>query len=140
MALLGFPPGDAKALIYDRISNGRTPAETMDFVMDSVQHNTHKSGALLGAQGIFVVVCTYALDHGWPRPVALAALFLLIAGSLLIISTLKSTGVAFQAEPEVFNMRVIDLLLSRVVRYNIALYMTFGSLILLAAGAVTLIG
>jgi hypothetical protein len=60
--------------IYIAMVGARTPEDTVDFLRTSASHNTEKSGALLGAQGIFVVVDIFAVDHGWPRAAILASL------------------------------------------------------------------
>lgn len=135
-----FPFGAAaKEALYETISAGRTSESTFGFVMEGVQHHTHKSGALLGAQGIFVVVSTYAMDHGWPKGAALAAILLLLGGSLLIMTTLISNGAVFSGDPSTYGRKALFVLLGRIVRFNIALYLTFVSVILLAIGAGSLI-
>ncbi len=137
--VLRLPVGKRyRALLLKNVSEGRTAKETLAFILEVVQHHTHKSGALLGAQGIFVVVGTYALDHGWPKAVALSAILLLLAGSLLIMSTLISTGKTFHVDPALQTRYALDLLAGRILRFNVALYLTFASIILLAAGALRL--
>ena len=66
--ILGVPLShEDRDAVYATMVGGRTPEGTFDFLRSSASHNTEKSGALLGAQGIFVVVNIFALDHGWPR-------------------------------------------------------------------------
>ena len=138
--VLGVPlTKNAKRAMHENISSGRSPEQILDFLFEAVQLNTHKAGALLGAQGIFVIVSTYALDHGWPKSAAIAAILLLLAGSLLILTVLKSTSNALMADPEEQGWLVLNLLNTRTVRYNIALYLTFVSIFLLAAGTFTVL-
>ena len=40
---------------------------------ENLSHITQKSGALLAAQAIFLVVVTYGMDHGWTRLAALVS-------------------------------------------------------------------
>jgi hypothetical protein len=103
-----------------------------------VQHNTEKAGALLAAQGIFTVADTFALDHGWPKVPILISMASLIAGAFLAMSILRSTMRMYRHGPGradpvplIFNM-----LLSRMVRFNSALYLTFLSILLLGIAAI----
>ena len=137
--VLRLPLGKSyRAQQFQRMAEGRRPEETLAFIMETVQHHTHKSGALLGAQGIFVVVATYALDHGWSTGVALPAMLLLLIGSLLVMSTLISTGRISHGDHTTQARSAFDLLAGRVVRYNIALYSSFASILLLSTGALLL--
>ncbi len=139
--LLGLAVGDTDDVdMYARIIGNRTPEQALGFVLEAVQHHTHKSGALLGAQGIFVVVAIYALDHGWPRTAVLVAMLLLLVSSLLIMTTLLSTGSAFAKDPSEVGRHAFALLGGRIARYNIALYLTFASVILLAIGTFSVVG
>jgi len=103
-----------------------------------VQHNTEKAGALLAAQGIFTVADTFALDHGWPRVPILISLVSLIAGTFLAISILRSTMRMYRHDAERADpVRLIfKMLLSRMIRFNLALYLTFFSILLLGGAAV----
>ncbi len=49
------------------MTDGRGKQDALDFMRAGASHNTEKSVALLGAQAIFVVVDTFALEHGWAR-------------------------------------------------------------------------
>jgi hypothetical protein len=130
-----FRAGDIEK-VYVTMVGGRTPEDTFDFLRASASHNTEKSGALLGAQGIFVVVDIFAIDHGWPRGAILASLLLLLAGSLVVMTNLRSTLGAYGRGGQIIAARsVFNMVLSRTVRFNIALYLTFVSILLLAAAA-----
>ncbi len=139
--VLGGPMAEsARRDLYEGFARTRSHEQILDFLFEGVQLNTHKSGALLGAQGIFVIVSTYAMDHGWPKSAAIAAILLLMAGSLLVLTALRSTSNALTSDPAERSWLVLNLLMSRSIRYNIALYLTFVSIFLLAAGTFALIG
>jgi hypothetical protein len=106
-----------------------------------VQHNTEKAGALLAAQGIFTVADTFALDHGWPQIPILISLVSLVAGTFLAMSILRSTMRMYRHEDERADpVRLIyRMLLSRMIRFNIALYLTFLSILLLGAAAISIV-
>jgi hypothetical protein len=121
---------------YITMVGARTPEDTLDFLRTSASHNTEKSGALLGAQGIFVVVDIFAIDHGWPRSAILASLLLLLVGSLVVMTNLRSTLGAYGHAERTNAMRgIFNMILSRTVRFNIALYLTFLSILSLAVAA-----
>lgn len=121
---------------YIMMVGARTPEDTFDFLRASASHNTEKSGALLGAQGIFVVVDIFAIDHGWPRDVILASLLLLLAGSLVVMTNLRGTlGAYGRAERTASARAIFNMILSRTVRFNIALYLTFVSILLLVVAS-----
>jgi hypothetical protein len=103
----------------------------------AVQHITEKAGALLAAQGIFAVADTFALDHGWPRWPLLASLASLIAGTFIVLSILRSTMRMYRhAEGKADPVRLIFAMMeSRMVRFNVALYLTFLSILLLGIAA-----
>lgn len=127
--------------VYVTMIGARSPESTFDFLRSSASHNTEKSGALLGAQGIFVVVDIFALDHGWPRSAILICLLLLLAGSLIVMTNLRSTLGAYGRsligrDP---GRSIFIMILSRTIRFNIALYLTFLSISLLGLAALRLV-
>jgi hypothetical protein len=131
-------PLDAKDIdkVYIAMVGARTPEDTFDFLRASASHNTEKSGALLGAQGIFVVVDIFAIDHGWQRATVLPSLLLLLAGSLVVMTNLRSTLGAYGRAERIDSARgIFNMILSRTVRFNVALYLTFLSISLLAIAA-----
>ena len=99
--------------------------------------NTSKASGLLGAQGLFLVAGTFALDHGWSRMPVLASLLILLAGAMLIMSTLRSTVTMYGRPPDTaFPVEVVyRLIVARIIRFNIALFLTFVSVVLLAIAA-----
>jgi len=106
-------------------------------------HITQKSGALLAAQAIFIVVDTYGLDHGWPRIAVLVSVVSLILSALILMINLRTVymeaadGTADPAEMErAALMQIGRLAGTRGARFNIALYLTFLSVILMGFGAV----
>jgi len=71
--MLGAPlTATAREETFAGVVANRTPEAAMDFLRWGAGHNTEKSGALLGAQAIFVVVDTFVLDRGWPKSIVLA--------------------------------------------------------------------
>lgn len=141
---LGVPMTAAERdVVFARMKQERSPEEALDFFRDGAQHNTHKSGALLGAQGIYVVVYTFALEHGWPRWPVFAAIIATLLGSLLVMSNLRGTLAPYlrarPAAPEDPIRRTYELVLSRSIRFNLALYLTFLSVVLLIAAALSFI-
>jgi hypothetical protein len=88
---------------------------------------------------MFAVACTYGIDHGWPQVLAVPAILLLLTGALLAISMLRSTAAPFMRGEGNVARATFDLLISRMIRFNLALYMTFLSILLLAAAAVSFI-
>lgn len=135
--IFGVPFGAAdRAAVLAELVGSRSKEDAISFFRDGAQHNTAKSGALLGAQGIFVVVDIFALDHGWPKGLVLAAVLLMLAGSLLVMSNLRGTLAPYRKIPRHDPLRsVFELVLWRSFRFNLALYLTFLSILLLAAAA-----
>jgi hypothetical protein len=142
--IFGVPFGaEDRASTLAEMTGNRSKENAIEFFRDGASHNTAKSGALLGAQGIFVVVDIFAIDHGWPRNLILASLLLMLAGSLLVMTNLRGTLRPYRgkaSEPQIDPVRaVFNLVLRRSLRFNVALYLTFLSIIVLALAAVTFI-
>jgi hypothetical protein len=109
---------------------------------DNISHVTQKSGALLSAQAIFLVVDTYGGEHGWPRQAVIVSIVTIVLAALLIMINLRTVylgvieGIDDPAELERAElMQMGRLSSSRGMRFNIALYLTFLSVILLGFGA-----
>ncbi len=140
--IIGFVFGipatpEERATALRNVVGDLDPMAGVDRLRDAVQHNTEKAGALLAAQGIFAVADTFALDHGWPQLPVLLSLGCMITGSFLAMSILRSTMRMYRHKaqhrdpvPVIFNM-----LLSRMIRFNSALYLTFASIVLLGIAA-----
>ena len=136
--VFGVPPSRAaRDRAYTSIVGELDDMRAFERILGGMQHNTDKAGALLAAQGIFAVACTYGIDHGWPRVLAVPAILLLLLGALLAMSMLRSTAAPFTQETGNVSRKAFDLLVSRMIRFNLALYMTFLSIILLGAAAVS---
>jgi len=138
--IFGVPFGAAdRASVFDQMMGSRARESAMELFRDGAQHNTHKSGALLGAQGIFVVVDIFAIDHGWPKTLILASMLLMFLAALLVMTNLRGTlshfrHVAGEAHhDEVRSM--FELVRRRSARFNLALYLTFLSIVLLLVAA-----
>lgn len=114
-------------------------------ISENLTHITGKSGALLQAQGIFFVVATYVLEQGWPRYLALTSMLLLVLSALMALTNLRTVfigrkaGLEDNAQAELEIVVATALLASRRgALFNIALYLTFLSILLLGIGAVML--
>jgi hypothetical protein len=140
--LLGVPLSRRERdALFITMLDGRTGAAAVDFVRADVMHNTEKSGALLAAQAIFVVVDIFALEHGWTRSIIAASAFLLLVCSLLAMSNLRPTLRMYSPEEGAYPVRgVFNVLLSRTIRFNVTLYLTFLSIALLILAAAVAIG
>ncbi len=137
-AAFGVPPSrTARDRAYASIVGDLDDMRAFERILGGMQHNTEKAGALLAAQGIFAVACTYGIDHGWPILLAVPAILLLLLGSLLAMSMLRSTAAPFTHETRNIARVAFDLLVSRMIRFNLALYMTFLSIVLLGAAAIS---
>ena len=143
--ILGAPlsPEDRDA-VFARVAQQVPRENVLEFFRSGAEHNTAKSGALLGAQGIFVVVDVFALDHSWPKGPVLAAMFVMLLGSLIVMVNLRGTLSPFmfsgKRAPADAARGTFELVLVRSIRFNIALYLTFLSILLLAAAALTFVG
>ncbi len=109
---------------------------------ENISHITQKSGALLAAQAIFIVVDTYGIDHGWPRLAVLVSVVALVLAALLVMMNLHSVYMDAPSttdDPAELEMEAL-LLMARLAghrgaRFNLALYLTFLSVILMGFGA-----
>jgi hypothetical protein len=134
----GVPPSRAaRERAYANIVADLDEMRAFERILSGMQHNTDKAGALLAAQGIFAVACTYGIDHGWPRIVAIPAILLLLMGALLAMSMLRSTAAPFTRDGGKISRAAFDILVSRMIRFNLALYMTFLSIVLLGVAAIS---
>ena len=144
--LLGVPVSDARIRAEAEVFvRARDVHSVRAMLNEQIAHMTGKSGALLQAQGIFVVVAIYALDKGWPTWVALSSMLLLIVAALAVMTNLRTVfiGVDLDKHPgeqaEFENIvRTAQLTGRRGVLFNLALYLTFLSVLLLGIGAVVL--
>lgn len=121
----------------------RTVDAIRETLSENNSHITQKSGALLAAQAIFLVVDTYGLDHGWPRIAVLVSVVALIISALILMVNLRTVYMATAsetAEPAELEraslMQIGSLASARGARFNVALYLTFLSVILMGFGAV----
>ena|SRR5690242_19355644 len=113
-------------------------------VSENVSHLTQKSGALLAAQAIFLVFQSYGIDHGWSRNIVLVSMLLLMFAAMLVMSNLRSVWLPSSNPSDgeglaehVAIMQLSDLTSMRGARFNVALYLTFLSVALMAIAAVS---
>jgi hypothetical protein len=138
--ILGVPlTASRRKAALDQIRVEAPTANVHDILGGIGQHLTEKSGALLAAQAILVVAVIYALDHSWNRVPVIASLIMLIAAALLVMTNLRSafvwrTGSARKKAEDV-ALQTFAIMVSRGLRFNLALYATFAAIALLGAGA-----
>src|SRR5580658_9712926 len=95
--VLGAPlSAGSRNRVLQTMIGGRSAQESAEMLRWGAAHNTEKSGALLAALAIFVVVDTFLLEHGWARMPIMISLFLLLAATLVLITNLRSTMRAWQ--------------------------------------------
>lgn len=137
--ILGVPlTAEDNDRMFKNVVGDLTDHQAVAHILAGVMHNTEKAGALLAAQGMFVLAGTFALDHGWPKLLVLVSLLLLLTGAMLAMSILRSTSGVFRDAPKTANppiRRMYNLMRSRMIRFNIALYLTFLSTVRLALAA-----
>ena len=150
-------PGIIASLIGVPATEAQVRAEVAKFVRtrdvhmmrevmsDNLTHMTSKSGALLQAQGIFIAVATYLLSQGWPRYLALVSILLLTAAALALMTNLRTVFIGRDpdiADDEAAEIEIVVqtslLAARRGIFFNVALYLTFLSILLLGAGAALL--
>ena len=140
--LFGIPgTPEEREIAFQRLKGDAGLEAAVERLRNAVQHNTEKAGALLAAQGIFIVADTFALDHGWPKLPILVSLGSLVLGAFLVMSILRSTMRMYRHKVENFDplREIYALLLSRMIRFNSALYLTFLSILLLAIAATSFV-
>jgi hypothetical protein len=146
-AILGLPVGEREVRAQVRAFVRLRDVHAVRVVMnENLVHITGKSGALLQAQGLFVVVATFLLHGGWTRTLALTAIVLLTLSALAILTNLRTVLISgppshtpsTETEIEIV-VRTAMLASRRGAVFNLALYLTFVALILLGAAAVTLV-
>jgi hypothetical protein len=139
--VFGIPASSEHDATVQNLSSGLDPVAASERLRNAVQHNTEKAGALLAAQGIFIVADTFALDHGWPKIQILVSLVSLVVGAFLVMSILRSTMRMYRPRSESAEpiRAIYNLLISRMIRFNSALYLTFLSILLLAIAAMSFV-
>ena len=134
---LGIPASAEKRThAIATLLTGRDPANAYEFMFTVMSHNTGKAGALLAAQGMFAVVGTYGMEHGWTKALILPSMLLLMLGALLAMSILRSTMGAFSPSGKDPFEALFDITMHRVVRLNLAMCMTFVSIVMLIAATI----
>jgi hypothetical protein len=120
----------------------RDPQQVRAELSENLSHLTQKAGALLAAQAIFIVVDTWGMEHNWPHGAVLVSIVSLIVAALAVLTLLRSVYLPSPRVEDVETFMLEDIiatskvLSSRAARFNIALYLTFLSVVLLGFGAV----
>ena len=140
-AALGVPlTRESRDALYTRLTDGLDEHTALSLVLDSVVHSTEKAGALLAAQGMFLVVAIFAIDHGWSRNLCVPANLLLIGAALIVTMNLRSTSPGRDADDlRPFSRQAMEMAYARNIRFNIALYLTFVSICLLGVAALGMV-
>jgi hypothetical protein len=135
--VFGIPAtAEKRTQAIDTLLRSREPAAAYEFMFAVMSHNTGKAGALLAAQGMFAVVGTYGMEHGWTKSLVLPSMLLLMLGALLAMSILRSTMGAFSPSGRDPFEALFDITMHRVVRLNLAMYVTFVSIVMLIAATI----
>ena len=118
----------------------RNPADMRATMSENLSHITQKSGALLAAQAIFIVVDTYGIDHGWPRTAMLVSILTQILAALLVMLNLRTVYMETCCKDpartrKTRSVQIASLAGVRGARPTSALYLTFLSVILMGFGA-----
>ncbi|HSM95453.1 MAG TPA: hypothetical protein VLT91_05380 [Rhizomicrobium sp.] len=145
-SLIGVPASEAQVRAeVAKFVRTRDVHMMREVMSDNLTHMTSKSGALLQAQGIFIAVATYLLSQGWPRYLALVSILLLTAAALALMTNLRTVFIGRDpniADDELAEIEIVVqtslLAARRGVFFNVALYLTFLSILLLGAGAALL--
>jgi hypothetical protein len=146
-AILGLPVGErevrAQVKAFVRLRDVHAVRAVMS---ENLTHITSKSGALLQAQGLFVVVAAFLLTQGWARTLALAAIVLLMLSALAILTNLRTVLISAptrrgdEEDMEIeIAVQTARLAARRGAVFNVALYLTFLALILLGLAALSLV-
>lgn len=113
---------------------------------ENLAHITSKSGALLQAQGLFVVVAAFLLTRGWTRALALAAIVLLTVSALAILTNLRTVLINPPAPQKDDRDTEIEIVVQtarlasrRGIVFNLALYLTFLAILCLGIAALSLV-
>lgn len=120
----------------------RDPVTARDQIIEHLSHLTQKSGALLAAQALFIVVDTWGMEHDWPRVAVVVSIVSLVSAALIVLTLLRSFYLPSPRvdDPETVVLEeifaVARIMASRAARFNIALYLTFLSVVLLGFGAI----
>jgi hypothetical protein len=142
-SLIGVPATEAQVraevAIFVRTRDVHMMREVMN---DNLAHMTGKSGALLQAQGIFIAVATYLLSQGWPHIAALISVFLLTIAALAVLTNLRTVFIGRDpriGDDEAAEIEIVVqtslLAARRGIVFNVALYLTFLSILLLGLAA-----
>ena len=133
----GIPAtAEKRTQTINALLRSREPAAAYEFMFAVMSHNTGKAGALLAAQGMFAVVGTYGMEHGWTKALVLPSMLLLMLSALLAMSILRSTMGAFSPSAKDPFDALFDLTMHRVVRLKLAMYVTFVSIVMLIAATI----
>jgi len=132
---LGVPTGAAEreADLAERLAD---PSQSIALFGSRIEQITNKSAALLQADSIFIAVALYVIQMRRTDAAGEIALILLTASCLLLASNLWSVFPRRVSDGPDHQLRLMyDLRISRGIRFNLALYMFFVGVAVLALSA-----
>ncbi len=139
-----LPFSDAKLRAeIEKTLQFRSADVVRETLSENISHITQKSGALLAAQAIFIVVDTYGIDHSWPRAALVVSVTALVLSALILLLNLRTVYLDVpegHEKPEDIERASLwaqgKLTTLRTARFNLALYLTILSVVLMGFGAI----
>jgi hypothetical protein len=129
-------PTSAAAREADLAERRADPSQSIALFATRIEQITNKSAALLQADSIFIAIALYAIQMRRADAAGTAALVLLTISCLLLASNLWSVFPRRVSEGQEHQLRLMyDLRIWRGVRFNLALYLFFAGVAVLALSA-----
>lgn len=133
--LLGVPTS-AAAREADLAERRIDPSQSIALFASRIEQITNKSAALLQADSIFIAIALYALQSRQSTTFGALALIMLTLSCLLLASNLWSVFPRRVSDGQDLQLRLMyDLRIWRGVRFNVALYLFFAGVAVLALSA-----
>jgi len=130
-------PITASAREADFVERQRDVQESIALFAGRIEQLTNKSAALLQADSIFIAVALFVVQVRHSSVTGSIALTLLTSSCLLLASNLWSVWPRRVSEGKDLQLRLMfDIRVWRGVRFNLALYLFFGGVAVLALSAI----
>lgn len=130
-------PITASAREADFVERQRDVQESIAVFAGRIEQLTNKSAALLQADSIFIAVSLFVIQVRQSSVTGSIALILLTSSCLLLASNLWSVWPRRVSEGKDLQLRLMfDIRVWRGVRFNLALYLFFGGVAVLALSAI----
>ncbi len=133
--ILGVPTTAAarEADLAERVAD---PSQSISLMASRIEQLTNKSAALLQADSIFIAIALYAIQMRTADWAGEAALIVLTVSCLLLASNLWSVFPRRVSDGPDLQLRLMyNLRISRGIRFNLALYLFFAGVAILALSA-----